>query len=214
MQKFDFKEWLQGCAFSQEEAAQALEIPISLVEHYVVTRTSMPNFRIKKAEDILVNRKKQAEKEIKISISNKGAKESNYNETLNDLYICLNLEADKHGGGIFWKHGNDTEALTQFQLDLNADLLGFRMKSLKIQTNFEDNKFQPHEKVQTKNMPVFYMVDLFLADSYGKPYDRESFAHFVSMTPTFREKRRKLTDKNIYYVYDYDINNIVRKVFS
>lgn len=206
MKVFDFSEWLKDCAFSYEEAAHALETPVSLVEYYVVSRPSIPAFRIAKANAILEARRKLMEEK---KLTQKKTHSVNKKEILNELLVCLNIDADKNGGGMFWEHNKNIETVTQFQLDMSADIQGFRMKSLKIQTNFDDNKFQPHKKVEIKNAPVFYIVDLFC-----EYQNQEDFSHFVSMSPTLREKRRKLLEKNIHYVYDYDINNVLRKVFA
>lgn len=212
MNKFDFKEWLQNCAFSHQEAAEALGVPVSLVEHYIVTQTSIPVFRITKAENVFKERKKKLEEAAKAKASNKNNTELSYKELLNELQLCLNLEAEKQGGGVFWKT-QAQESITKFQSALEvADIVGFRVKSLKIQTNFDDNKFQPHEKVQSRLMPVVYAIS-FVCRPH-EPFTQESFSAFLSCQPHFKSLKRQLADKGIEYVYDYDINNILRKVFA
>jgi len=203
--KFDFSEWLNTCAFSHEDAAKVLEIPVALVEYYIVAQGTIPTARIKKAKEVLENRKKA----LQDAIVAQHTKVEKQTELFNELLICLNLEAEKRSGGVFWDNSHTKEYVTQWQKALDADIVGFCLKSMKIQTNFDDNKFQPHEKTQTKQMPVFYMIDLF--------YDfanQDEFSKFISMRPQYKEKRRKLAEKGINYVYDFNINNILNKVFN
>ncbi len=210
MTDFNFKHWMQSCGFSRHQAAQRLSIPIALIACYEEETAKIPAKRMETCQSIFKAieqerfEKKCLEKGRSLQTS------QDFKECLDDLLSCFNSHKK---GGVFWPVVD--KAYFQF-LDpyLDGDVHGIRYLEREIQTRFDENKFQPHTFTKTEIITQFYVIEFLPFDDDGRRWSDEDFYQYSLSTRYFQDKKKKLSERSILYLFGNNIDTLVEKVMK
>ncbi len=206
---FDFKNWLDECGFTEKEAAHQLQIPLSVLRMYV-KGYEIPAQRQSQAESILNNLKSEKKNKRAVELLSKPKKSMDYQEALDDLLLCLNMNGKTNA---FWPVA-DPEGMKAINPYLFGDVHGIQTISKRVQTKFEENKFQPYERTQVEAISLFYVIEFLPFDDNGKRWNDEEFYKYTLSTRYFKDKRKKLAERSIVYIFSNSTDTIVEKVLN
>lgn len=207
MTEFNFKHWIQACSLTPQEAAKELSLPQALVSRYLEGIEVAVHHR-EACEALTKKMKKKRQDSKAVTLIELGDQSRQYQDCLADLLICLNHDKKKE---TFWPVA-DKATLQKLDPFLVADVHGLRTITKKIQTQKTENKFQPYESTVETVINRFYSLEFLPFDDDGKKWTDEEFFQYSLSTRYFHEKKKKLSERAITYLFGNNIDILVDKV--